>query len=75
MNKINIMGGVGILNGDVVLNQCRCGSGEPWFPLYDARGIFCQSVCKSCEKKVMQKYRTEIFSDPNYDCDEQIHPD
>lgn len=53
-------------------NNCSCGSGKPWFPLYDARGIYCQSVCSSCERSVMSKYRKEIFTDPYYDIDETI---
>ena len=73
MDKINILGGEGPLSAEFNLcNPCRCGSGQPWFPLYDAQGIYCQSVCKACEKAVMSKYRAEIFTDPNYDCDETI---
>lgn len=76
MDKFNVLGGVVTLGGDVIpCNPCRCGSGQPWFPLYDARGVYCQSVCKACEKAVIRKYRTEIFTDPNYDCDETIDAD
>jgi len=62
-------------NDRVPYNACSCGSELPWFPLYDARGIYCQSVCNSCEKTVMSKYRKEIFTDSNYECEEQIDAD
>lgn len=43
--------------------------------IYDARGIPCGRVCHLCEEKVRAKYRPEIFSNPNYEADEQIEPD
>ena len=55
--------------------QCPCGSGWDREPLYDARGIFCCYVCPTCEKEKKVKYRTDIFTDPNYWCDEPIYDD
>lgn len=73
MDAINILGEYTIIKDECMNNSCKCGSGKPWFPLYDARGIYCQSVCKACEKATMSKYRAEIFTDPNYDCDENLN--
>jgi len=58
-----------------ISRPCDCGSEEPRYPLYDARGIFCTYVCDKCEKKVKSRYRPEIFEDGNYQCDEPIDED
>ena len=73
MDKINVLGGIVTLGGDIVpYNPCRCGSGLPWFPLYDAHGVYCQSVYQDYEKAVKGKYKTKIFTDPNYNCNENL---
>lgn len=54
---------------------CMCGSDKEPYPLYDARGIYVCAVCEDCEEKIKKKYRTEIFEDGNYECDEPIEPD
>lgn len=54
---------------------CRCGSGEHRYELVDARGIFVSYVCGACEDEVKSKYRPEIFTDGNYECDEPIDDD
>ncbi len=54
---------------------CPCGSGEPRYILYDARGIECGYVCEKCEEAVRARYRPEIFEDSNYECDEPIEPE
>ena len=54
---------------------CPCGSEEPSYILYDARGIACGRVCPKCEEDVKAKYRPEIFEDGNYECDEPIDPE
>tara|TARA_R110000803_G_scaffold210841_2_gene284392 strand:- start:27663 stop:28031 length:369 start_codon:yes stop_codon:yes gene_type:complete len=54
---------------------CRCGSGNHKFALHDARGIFCDYVCDSCENEKRSKYRLEIFTDGNYEADEPIEPE
>ena len=43
-------------------------------PIYDARGIYCTATCgdPACVKAAEAKYRPEIFTDSNYECDEQI---
>lgn len=46
---------------------CRCGSGKDDEALYDARGIFVGYICEDCEASVRRKYRSEIFTDPNYE--------
>jgi hypothetical protein len=54
---------------------CPCGSGRLCWDLFDARGIYCCKVCSKCMDKKKQRYRTEIFTNPNYDCDEPIDSD
>ena len=57
------------------MDQCPCGSGLSPERLYDARGIYCCLICDQCEAEKRAKYRTDIFTNPNYECDEQIDPD
>lgn len=54
---------------------CLCGSGLESEVLLDARGIYCCRVCPSCIREKKAQYRPAIFTDPSYDCDEQIEPD
>ena len=51
---------------------CNCGSGLDSYWENDARGIPLARVCKECKKKVLSKYRPEVLSDSNYECDEPI---
>ena len=51
---------------------CNCGSGLPRYSLEDARGIFVGYVCVRCVEQVKSIYRPEIFTDPQYACDEPI---
>lgn len=60
---------------DTEEETCRCGSGLQTHELYDARGIYCGLCCDKCEEKERSKYRSEIFNDPEYVCDEQIDDD
>lgn len=55
--------------------DCTCGSGEYGEQLYDARGIYCCLVCDNCRKEKLSRYRPEIFTDDNYECDENIDDD
>ena len=57
------------------LEECPCGSGEPAWPLVDARGIFCSYVCEECEQRVRAGYRPDIFEDSDYWSDEPIDED
>jgi hypothetical protein len=59
----------------ILANLCRCGSGEPWWRLYDASAIYVARVCDVCKAAVKSKYRPEIFSDPNYETDEPKEPE
>jgi hypothetical protein len=53
------------------LQECPCGSKEfPWIE-NDARGISIGYVCEKCISKKKAQYRPEIFTDANYECDEQ----
>jgi hypothetical protein len=48
---------------------------EQRYPLDDARGIFCASVCDNCEDEVRKRYRADIFEDSNYWSDEAVEAD
>lgn len=54
---------------------CACGSSEPRRDLYDARGIFVAYVCDWCEARVRQRYRPDIFTNPDYWHDETLDED
>jgi hypothetical protein len=54
---------------------CRCGSGQEWYPLHDARGIFVAYVCDRCKQARMATYRPEVFTNPQYETDEPIEPE
>jgi len=49
---------------------CKCGSGKDRFDLEDAAGILINYVCDDCEEEVKSRYRTEVFTDPDYWSDE-----
>ena len=55
--------------------ECTCGSGQFPEAVHDARGIFCCYVCDACREEKLAGYRSDIFSDSNYDCDEPIDED
>lgn len=55
--------------------QCACGSGLQRYALSDARGLFCCYVCLKCEPAARRRYRPEIFTDSDYECDEPIDDD
>lgn len=57
------------------MRVCSCGSGEARSELYDARGIFCCFFCDKCEEDKRSRYRPDVLSDADYDCDEQIDED
>jgi DNA-directed RNA polymerase subunit M/transcription elongation factor TFIIS len=42
---------------------------------FDARGIFITYACDKCWQEEKKKYRPEVLSDPNYECDEPIEPE
>ena len=59
----------------MTLKVCPCGSGEyPWVES-DARGIPIGYVCDKCIAKKKAGYRSEIFTDSRYECDEPIEPE
>jgi hypothetical protein len=62
------------LNSRFVFVTCTCGSGLETFELFDARGIYCSLYCVACEKTARARYRSEVLTNPNYECDEQIEP-
>ena len=54
---------------------CNCGSGLWKYDLTDARGIFCTYCCEQCEGRKRKEFRSEIFTDANYEHDEPIEED
>jgi len=54
---------------------CLCGSGLLRYPLKDARGIFCDYVCQSCEAEKKKLFRSDIFEDAFYFADEPVDED
>ena len=54
---------------------CPCGSGLDSCWQYDARGIELCRTCDKCHDEKMKRYRPEVLSDSNYDCDEPIEPE
>lgn len=54
------------------LQECTCGSGLVRSGLYDARGFFCAYICENCEEEKKAKFRSEIFTNSQYECDERI---
>ncbi len=52
---------------------CPCGSGEPSYIEYDARGIPLTRVCRKCRAEKLSRYRPEVLADPIYECDEPIY--
>jgi hypothetical protein len=54
---------------------CDCGSGELAEPQFDARGIYLTQACPKCVDERLRRYRPEVLSNPNYECDEPIDED
>jgi len=54
------------------MKVCNCGSGQASWWENDARGIPLARVCGECADKVLSKYRPEVLSNSNYECDEFI---
>ena len=40
--------------------------------IYDARGIYAFSCCAICEQEKRARFRPEVFTDPDYACDEPV---
>lgn len=57
------------------MRPCPCGSGEPSTIEYDARGIPLVRVCRKCRAEKLSRYRPEVLTDHNYECDERIEED
>ena len=54
---------------------CPCGSAEPSYIEYDARGIPLTRVCNACRRERLARYRPEVLNNPQYECDEPIEED
>jgi hypothetical protein len=54
---------------------CSCGSELVSYWVNDARGIPLAKVCDECEKEKLSKFRKDVLTDSNYECDEPIEED
>ena len=54
--------------------ECPCGSGEWPDEVTDARGIFVCYCCDHCRAEMLEGYRPEIWTDPNYETTEDVEP-
>lgn len=67
--------------GEVIITSltetrpCPCGSEKPSRWQCDARGIPLCRTCTVCHKTRMARYRPEVLTNPNYECDEAIEED
>lgn len=58
-----------------MIRPCPCGSGLDSTWQKDARGIELCRTCEKCHDARMAKYRPDVLSNPNYQCDEAIEPE
>jgi hypothetical protein len=54
---------------------CPCGSGESSWWENDARGIPLARVCLKCRKQKLARFRPEVLTNSQYECDEPIEAD
>jgi hypothetical protein len=50
--------------------ECRCGSGQYRYALYDGHGVFLTYVCSSCEGEKLKGFRPDIMD--RYETDEPM---
>jgi hypothetical protein len=57
------------------MRECPCGSGcNSWWES-DARGIPLARVCPKCRAEKLAKFKPEVLTDSQYECDEPIEGD
>lgn len=54
------------------MNLCNCESGLESYWENDARGIPLAKVCDKCRKEKLSKFRPEVLTNSDYECDEPI---
>ena len=54
---------------------CPCGSGKDSWWESDARGIPLCRVCEKCKSERLAKYRPDVLTNSQYECDEPIEPE
>ena len=57
------------------MKPCPCGSGKNSWWESDARGIPLARVCVDCRDKKLSKFRPEVLTNSNYECDEVVEAD
>jgi len=57
------------------MKLCNCGSNKNSWWENDARGIPLARVCVECRDKVLSRYRREVLTNSQYECDEVIDED
>lgn len=50
----------------------ECGKEKPTERHFDARGIYITRCCDECWTLLRKRYRPEVLTDSNYECDEPI---
>jgi len=65
----------GIIRHCQRIQLCECGSGHEPEPIYDARGIYVTKACDKCKSSKVAGYRSDIFTDSDYHCDEPVDYD
>ncbi len=54
---------------------CNYGSNNYSFWINDARGIPLVRACDSCEEQKLKRHRSEVLTNSNYECCEEIDED
>jgi hypothetical protein len=57
------------------MRECPCGSGRSSWWENDARGTPLARVCPKCRAEKLAKFRPEVLTDSQYECDEPIEGD
>lgn len=57
------------------MRPCNCGSGKNSWWENDARGIPLARVCVECKSEKLRKFRPEVLTNSNYECDETVEED
>lgn len=55
--------------------DCPCGSGLDGYWQSDARGIPLTRTCDKCHDEKMNRYRPDVLTNSQYECDEPIEPE
>ena len=57
------------------MRLCNCGSEKNSWWEHDAKGIPLARVCVECKTEKLGKFRPEVLTNSNYECDEPVEAD